>query len=146
MGASCSKPRGAPRLGLIQPTGATGGAMAGNAGGEGGTLGVMFKRFDKHGKGFISRDDLKRVMADDKTHFGGNDVDRILEKYGTSGQMTFEQFKMWWGSTYTSYNDDDNAIAQLVDEVHDDNPNLQSIAEGDEASDLVQEELIVSRS
>jgi len=85
---------------------------------EGGTLGVMFRRLDKDRKGYISKQNLQDLMKDDKTHFQGKDVDHILEKYGTEGKLSFEQFKMWWNSTYTTYNDDD-ALQRLVDEVQE---------------------------
>ena len=49
------------------------------AGGEesGGTLGVMFNRFDRDKKGYISTEDLHRMMKDDKTHFQGKDANHI---------------------------------------------------------------------
>ena len=43
----------------------------------GGTLGVMFDRFDKDKKGYISTDDLQNMMRDDKTHFQGKDANHI---------------------------------------------------------------------
>lgn len=44
---------------------------------EGGTLRVMFHRFDKDNKGFISTLDLQKMMRDDKTHFQGKDANHI---------------------------------------------------------------------
>ena len=44
---------------------------------SGGTLGYMFKRFDKDNKGYISTEDLQGVMKDDKTHFQGKDANHI---------------------------------------------------------------------
>lgn len=43
----------------------------------GGTLRVMFNRFDKDKKGFISMEDLQHMMKDDKTHFKGKDSSHI---------------------------------------------------------------------
>lgn len=42
-----------------------------------GTLHVMFNRFDKDRKGYISKDDLQKMMRDDKTHFQGKDANHI---------------------------------------------------------------------
>ena len=67
-----------------------------------GTVGVMFDRFDKERKGFISLKNLKDMMKDDKTHFQGRDADHIMNKYGTDGKMNVEEFKQWWNSTYTT--------------------------------------------
>mmetsp|Transcript_31558 Transcript_31558/g.65922 ORF Transcript_31558/g.65922 Transcript_31558/m.65922 type:complete len:126 (+) Transcript_31558:142-519(+) len=97
MGAACSKSDATP------------------VGDEGGTLGVMFNRFDKEKKGYISLKNLEEMMKDDKMHFQGKDADHIMGKYGTDGKMNFQQFSTWWNSTYTTYND--GAIANLVDEV-----------------------------
>ena len=41
------------------------------------TLHVMFNRFDKDRKGYISKDDLQKMMRDDKTHFQGKDANHI---------------------------------------------------------------------
>ncbi|KAL7579501.1 hypothetical protein ACA910_007878 [Epithemia clementina (nom. ined.)] len=84
---------------------------------SGGTLGVMFARFDKESKGYISRQDLQSMMKDDKTHFQGRDAEHIMNKYGTDGKMDFDQFSTWWNSTYTTYNNDD--IANLVEQVNE---------------------------
>ena len=92
----------------------------------GGTLGVIYSRFDKEKKGYISRRDLQSMMKDDKTHFQGKDVDHIMNKYGKDGKMDFNQFSTWWNSTYTTYNDGD--IANLVDEV-DFDQRMQTITE-----------------
>ena len=67
-----------------------------------GTVGVMFDRFDKERKGFISLKNLKDMMKDDKTHFQGRDADHIMAKYGTDGKMNLDEFKAWWNSTYTT--------------------------------------------
>ena len=67
-----------------------------------GTVGVMFDRFDKERKGYISLKNLKDMMKDDKTHFQGRDADHIMNKYGTDGKMGIEEFKQWWNSTYTT--------------------------------------------
>ena len=67
-----------------------------------GTVGVMFDRFDKERKGYISLKNLKDMMKDDKTHFKGRDADHIMNKYGTEGKMNLDQFKQWWTSTYTT--------------------------------------------
>ena len=67
-----------------------------------GTVGVMFDRFDKERKGFISLKNLKDMMKDDKTHFQGRDADHIMTKYGTDGKMSLDEFKAWWNSTYTT--------------------------------------------
>ena len=68
----------------------------------GGTVGVMFDRFDKERKGFISLKNLKDMMKDDKTHFQGRDADHIMNKYGSDGKMSLEEFRQWWNSTYTT--------------------------------------------
>lgn len=94
-------------------------------------LRVMFNRFDKDGSGYISRENLQKMMHDDKTHFQGNDVDHILNKFGTDGKMNFEQFSLWWGSTYTTYNDDD-ALKRMVDEVNQEHEHMPPITEIDE--------------
>jgi EF hand len=83
----------------------------------GGTLGVMFKRIDKDGKGYIDLRDLKALMKDDyKAYFQGRGAEHIMAKYGQDGQMSLENFRHWWNSTYTSYNDD-AALAKTIDEV-----------------------------
>jgi hypothetical protein len=83
----------------------------------GGTLGVMFGRIDKDGKGYIDLRDLNALMKDDyKAYFHGRGAEHIMEKYGQEGQMSFENFQHWWNSTYTSYNDD-AALAGTIDEV-----------------------------
>lgn len=65
----------------------------------------IFDRFDKDKSGFITKENLKQIIQDDKT-FRNTDVDHILSKYGTDGKMSYENFKFWWNSTYTTYNDD----------------------------------------
>ena len=111
MGSLCFKPAKAP----AEPEPASG------------TLGIMFARFDKEKKGYISRQDLQAMMKDDKTHFQGRDVDHIMNKYGTDGKMDFNQFSTWWNSTYTTYNDGD--IANLVDQVHAEQQHMETIEE-----------------
>jgi len=81
----------------------------------------IFDRFDKDKSGFISKGNLKQIIQDDKT-FRNVDVERILSKYGDDGKMSFEQFKFWWNSTYTTYNDDNiqGIMAEL--EAEDEEP------------------------
>jgi hypothetical protein len=145
MGGVCTKSNASTDVGLPSSAGTTTDPLAPdedprrrhNANPEQGinsntTLGVMFRQIDKQGKGFISRADLDRTMSDDKLHFGNKDVDHILEKYGTDQTLSFAQFEMWWGSTYTAYNDDQGSLAQLVDEVHAEHPHLAlASSEGD---------------
>ena len=52
-----------------------------------------------------------------------------MEKYGTDGKMTFSDFQLWWGSTYTTYNED--ALARIVEDVGDDQQanHMESIPE-----------------
>lgn len=45
-----------------------------------GTVGVMFDRFDKERKGYISLKNLKDMMKDDKTHFQGRDADQYVNQ------------------------------------------------------------------
>lgn len=78
------------------------------------TLRGIFDRFDKDKSGYISKDNLQQIIQDDKT-FKNADVEHILDKFGQNGKMTFEQFKFWWNSTYTTYNDDN--IRQIMDEL-----------------------------
>lgn len=92
-------------------------------------LHTMFKKFDKEGKGYISRDNLQKMMKGDKTH--RNDVDHTLAKFGTDDKMSLQQFELWWGSTYTTYNDD-AALGKMVDEVHEEQSHLPQITEMDE--------------
>lgn len=84
-----------------------------------GTLKAMFDRVDKEKKGYISIKNLQDLMRDDKTYFQGKDANHIMSKFGSDDKMTFDQFKGWWSSTYTTYNDDIN-LSRLVDELHDD--------------------------
>jgi hypothetical protein len=78
------------------------------------TVRGIFDRFDKDGSGYISKVNLKQIITDDKT-FKNADVEHILSKFGEDGKMSFEQFKHWWYSTYTSYNDDN--IRQILQEL-----------------------------
>jgi len=91
------------------------------AGGSGGTLEIMFNRIDKEKKGYISMKNLEDLMRDDKTYFQGKDTSHIMNKFGADNRMTFEQFKGWWGSTYTTYGEDNAGnlnLSKLVDEVN----------------------------
>lgn len=97
---------------------------------EGGTLGLMFRRMDKGNTGFLTLMELKEMMKDDKHHFKGKDAGHIMEKYGTDGKMSFQQFSTWWNSTYTTYNND--AIADLVNAADADH--MESIAEAGEVA------------
>ena len=78
------------------------------------TLRGIFHRFDKDNSGFISKDNLQQIIQDDKA-FGNADVEHILAKFGENGKMSYEQFKHWWNSTYTTYNDDN--IKHIMDEL-----------------------------
>lgn len=91
-----------------------------------GTIGVMFDRFDKDRKGHISLRDLQDMMKDDKTHIQGRDAAHIMNKYGVDGKMSLEEFKIWWNSTYTTYNDSD--IENMVNEINETEP-MDSIDE-----------------
>jgi len=102
-----------------------GGTKPGKADEAGGTLGVMFKRIDKEGKGYIDLNNLEQLMKDDKTYFKGNSASHIMEKYGNDGQMTLDNFSAWWNSTYTTYNDDH--LAQLVEDAQEENAKDQNV-------------------
>ena len=78
------------------------------------TVRGIFDRFDKDKSGYISKENLKQIIQDDKT-FKNADVEHILSKFGDEGKMSFDQFKHWWNSTYTTYNDDN--IKQILDEL-----------------------------
>jgi hypothetical protein len=132
MGAACSRGSGGQ-------TASNGGGGTGGGGVEssGGTLKVMFDRIDKEKKGHISRKNLHAMMMDDKTHFQGSDVDRILAKYGSNDQMSFMEFKSWWNSTYTTYGDND--LERIVDEVDEEeaaaaaqHQHMDTLAENDD--------------
>lgn len=81
-------------------------------------MGAMFRRIDKEGKGYIDLHNLEDLMRDDKTYFQGRDASHIIEKYGVDGKMNFENFKVWWNSTYTTYNDD--ALMRIVQDAQSD--------------------------
>jgi hypothetical protein len=81
----------------------------------GGPLHSMFQRIDKEGKGYVNKNNLDNLMKNDKSFFAGKGPTYILEKYGSDGKMTFEQFVLWWNSTYTTYNDED--IEHIVNDV-----------------------------
>ena len=74
----------------------------------------IFDRFDKDKSGYISKENLQQIIQDDKA-FRNTDVEHILSKFGDDGKLSFEQFKFWWNSTYTTYNDDN--IKQIMDEL-----------------------------
>lgn len=74
----------------------------------------IFDKFDKDKSGWISKENLQQIIQDDKA-FGNADVEHILSKFGDDGKMSFEQFKYWWNSTYTTYNDDN--IKQILEEL-----------------------------
>jgi hypothetical protein len=78
------------------------------------TVRGIFDRFDKDKSGYISKVNLKQIVQDDKT-FMNADVEHILSKFGENDRMSFEQFKHWWYSTYTTYNDDN--IRQILEEL-----------------------------
>lgn len=86
----------------------------------GGTVGVMFRNIDKEQKGYISMKNLSDLMRNDSSQFCGKGPDHVMQKYGTDGKMTFDQFKTWWSSTYTTY-DDPASLQKLVDEAEAEN-------------------------
>ena len=90
----------------------------------GGPIHSMFQRIDKEGKGYINKNNLEDIMKNDKSFFAGKGPSYILEKYGTDGKMTLEQFVVWWNSTYTTYNDE--TIEQIVQEAKKEQQNNQS--------------------
>ena len=118
MGAACCKSADGARTG------------GGKASEQGGTVGVMFRRIDKEGKGYIDLKNLEDLMKDDRTHFMGGTAAHIMEKFGNDGKMTLENFSAWWGSTYTTYNDDH--MARLVEDA-------QQLEENDQLLDIIPE-------
>jgi hypothetical protein len=96
-------------------------------------LHTMFKKFDKEGKGYISRQNLQKMMKGDTHSAQRDDVDHTLAKFGTGDKMSLEQFELWWGSTYTTYNDD-GALKNMVDEVHEEQSHLPQVTEMDEVA------------
>jgi Ca2+-binding EF-hand superfamily protein len=92
---------------------------------------TMFKKFDKEGKGYISRENLQKMMTGDTTTIQRDHVDHTMTKFGTDDKMSLEQFELWWGSTYTTYNDD-AALQKMVDEVNEEQSHLPQISEMDE--------------
>lgn len=66
------------------------------------------------------------MMKDDKTHIQGRVPVHIMNKYGADGKMSLEEFKIWWNSTYTTYNDSD--IENMVNEINETEP-MDSIDE-----------------
>ena len=95
------------------------GTGGGSARELGGTVGVMFRRIDKEGKGYINLKNLEDLMKDDRTHFKGDTATHIMEKFGNDGRMSLDNFSAWWGSTYTTYNDDH--MARLVEDAQEEN-------------------------
>jgi hypothetical protein len=91
---------------------------------EGGPLKAMFQRIDKEGKGFVDLRNLEDLMNNDNSHFGRKGASDILEKYGTNGKMTMEQFTTWWYSSYTTYNDE--TLAQIVQETAPDETTIHT--------------------
>ena len=85
------------------------------------TAAVLFRRIDKDAKGYICLTDLQALMKDDlKAYFPeGRGAEHIVDKYGTNGRLTQEQFDVWWNSTYTTYGNDE-ALSKLVDEALED--------------------------
>lgn len=114
-------------MGACNCKSADGAGSGGRVDEEGGTLGVMFRRIDKEGKGYIDLKNLEQLMKDDKTYFKGNTAAHIMEKYGNDGQMSLDNFAAWWGSTYTTYNDDH--MARLVEDAQEENEHLDVIPE-----------------
>ena len=106
MGASCCK--------SAEGMGSGTGGKSDRQDEEGGTLAVMFRQIDKENKGYIDLKNLEQLMKDDKTYFKGGSAEHIMEKYGTDGKMSMDNFKAWWGGTYTTYSDDH--MARLVEE------------------------------
>jgi len=116
------------------------------AGEEQGLTKTMFDRFDKENKGYISIQDLQHAMKDQKAHFQGKDSKHIMEKYGSSGKMTLEQFQQWWTSTYTTYNDEHD-FKNMVDEVTAEHNLLDTIGEDSELANSVARDCVaVTRS
>ena len=81
---------------------------------EGRTLRIMFRKLDSDKKGYISTEKLKDLLRDDRINIGEKGADYIMEKYGTDGKMSEGQFKVWWRSTSSLFNDD--SIVQSVNE------------------------------
>ena len=69
---------------------------------EDSTLRTLFDRFDVDNSGYIDKENLKQVLKDDKWMGNEDNIDRILEKYGTDGKITFQEFQNWWHSSYTT--------------------------------------------
>jgi hypothetical protein len=110
---------------------------------DGGSVVVkaMFDRFDKERKGYISKKNLQDLMRNDQTTLNCN---HIMEKYGTDGQLNYEQFKTWWCSTYTTYNDD-ATLDQIVEEVKEELQE-QRLPPIGEMSEVRNSNVAVSRS
>lgn len=128
MGAACCKASGTDQLS--------------NAESQKGTLHIMFDRIDKEKKGYISMKNLEDLMHDDAGFFQGKDTTHIMQKYGSDDKMTFEQFKGWWGSTYTTYGVAEEVnLSKLVDEVNDEknNKEQQQLDPISEISDSIPE-------
>jgi Ca2+-binding EF-hand superfamily protein len=104
----------------------------------------MFDRLDKEKKGFISMKNLQDLMRDDKTYFQGKDASHIMQKYGTDEQMSFEEFQAWWGSTYTTY--EDQNLGRIVDEVTQEFTAMEAIPELPDNAPPHNSNVAVSRS
>jgi hypothetical protein len=98
---------------------ATGGSSGGvGAPPEQDTVRTIFDRLDKEKKGYLNEKNLQDLLRDERAFFQGTDATHILNKFGSDNKITFEQFKGWWSSTYTTYEDLD--LGALVDEVNAD--------------------------
>jgi hypothetical protein len=131
MGAACFKSAGAVDTSASSAAAAanqhhrrsTGGT--GNAGSppEQSTVRTIFDRLDKEKKGYLNEKNLQDLLRDERSFFQGKDATHILNKFGSDNKITFEQFKGWWSSTYTTYEDLD--LGALVDEVSADQSKQQ---------------------
>lgn len=105
------------------------------------TIEVMFRQFDRNRKGYISLEDLQLMMKEDPAvsstglHIQNDDARHIMNKYGSDGKLTLDQFKLWWNSTYTTYNNEDE-ISRLVNEVQDEITPMDCIPEFPETTSL----------
>lgn len=75
------------------------------------------------------------MLCDDKGRYKyhGKDSAHIMRKYGTDGKMDFENFKIWWNSTYSTYVD---SLADISHEEQSDHIHMETIPE---ISDLSKE-------
>jgi hypothetical protein len=129
MGAACCKSDGADTS--TSSAGAAAAHHRRSAGGSGNVgsppeqdaVRVIFDRLDKEKKGYLNEKNLQDLLRDERSFFQGKDATHILNKFGTDNKITFDQFKGWWSSTYTTYEDLD--LGALVDEVHADQSKQQ---------------------